>query len=351
MSWDWEKLKRQQQQMGGGGVPPQMDEFLNKLKGFRLPGGMKAGPPVILLIILLILGSSVFYTIGIEEEGVVQRFGRYVRTTEPGLNFKWPMGIEKVTKVPVRSVLNKEFGGPTASQDRRRGGRFGSSGSSASVSLMLTGDLNVVIVPWIVQYKIKDSYNYLFRVQDVDELLSDMSEAVMRLVVGDRSIDEVISKRNEIAVEAADLLQIELDNAEAGIKIDLINMKKTEPPGPVQASWNEVNQAGQEKEQMIYQANEDYNRAIPAARGEADRTIQAAEGYALERVNHAKGDANRFEAIYREYAKARDVTKRRLYLETLRDLLPKLGQKYIIDAEQKNLLPLLNLGKEGGGQR
>jgi membrane protease subunit HflK len=175
-----------------------------------------------------------------------------------------------------------------------------------------------------------------------------MSEAAMRLVVGDRSINEVISKREQIAIEARNVLQAEMDKAESGINIVTIEMKKTNVPGPVQPSFNEVNQATQEKEKMIYQAKEDYNKAIPAARGEAERTIKAAEGYALDRVNRAKGDAARFKALYAEYVKAKDVTKRRLYLESLKELLPKLGEKYIVDADQKNLLPLLNIGKQNG---
>ncbi|MCK4466833.1 MAG: FtsH protease activity modulator HflK, partial [Desulfobacterales bacterium] len=194
-------------------------------------------------------------------------------------------------------------------------------------------------------------YNYLFKVQGVPKLLTDMSEAAMRLVVGDRSINEVISKREEIAIEARHILQREMDKAEAGINIVTIEMKKTNVPGPVQASFNEVNQAVQEKEQMIYKAKEDYNKAIPASKGEAERTIKAAEGYALDRINRAKGDSARFTAVYKEYIKAKDVTKRRLYLETIQELLPKLGQKYIIDSEQKNLLPLLNLGKQIGAQK
>jgi membrane protease subunit HflK len=200
-------------------------------------------------------------------------------------------------------------------------------------------------VPWIVQFRIKNPFDFLFKVLDVRRLLRDMSEASMRLVVGDRSINEVISKRDEIAVEAKGLLQAELDQAETGIHIVTIEMKKTNVPPPVQPSFNEVNQAVQEKEQMIYQAREDYNKAIPAARGEAERTIRAAEGYALDRVNRAKGNADRFVALYNEYVKAKDITKRRLYLETIQQTFPQLGQKYIVDSDQKNLLPLLNLGQ------
>jgi membrane protease subunit HflK len=279
---------------------------------------------------------------------VIQRFGKYVRTNQPGLNFKLPTGIEKLTKVRVTHVYKEEFGFRSARADARE--RFSSGSENINVSLMLTGDLNVAIVPWIVQYRIKDPFNYLFKVQDVNRLLVDMSEAAMRLVVGDRSVNEVINKRNEIAVEAREVLQKEMDNAESGIHIVTIEMKKTNVPGPVQPSFNEVNQAVQEKETLIYQAKEDYNKAVPAARGEAERTIKGAEGYALDRVNRAKGDASRFKSMYAEYAKAKDVTKRRLYLEMLRDFFPKLGEKFIIDADQKNLLPLLNLGKQKGAK-
>ena len=340
MSWDWEKLKQQQQ--GRGNVPPQMDEVIDKIRKFKLPGG----PIVVVVIILLALAVTSVYTVAQNEVGVVQFFGRYVRTTQPGLNFKLPFGIEKVTKVNVREYQTEEFGVATARFDTR--GRMRTGTDNLTVALMLTGDLNVGLVPWIVQYRVKDPYNFLFKVRDVRRLLVDMSEATMRLVVGDRSINEVINARKEIADEAKVLLQKELDQAEAGIQINTIELKKTNVPGPVQPSFNEVNQATQEKEQMIYQANEDYNKAIPAARGEAERTIKAAEGYALNRVNSAKGDVARFVDLYNEYVKAKDVTKRRLYLETLKELFPRLGPKYIVDSDQKNLLPLLNLGKQIG---
>jgi membrane protease subunit HflK len=337
MSWDWEKLKQQQQ--GRGGVPPQMDEFVEKIKRIKFPGG----PLFIILVILVAMALTTFYTVKQNEVGIVQFFGRYVRTAQPGLNFKLPFGIEKVTKVNVREIQTAEFGFSTARVDTRS--RFKSGGENVGESLMLTGDLNVAVVPWIVQYRVKNPFDYLFKVRDARRLLRDMSEATMRLVVGDRSINEVISKRDEIAVEAKNLLQTELDQAATGIHIVTIEMKKTNVPPPVQPSFNEVNQAVQEKEQMIYQAKEDYNKAIPAARGEAERTIRGAEGYALDRVNRSKGDATRFVALYKEYINAKDVTKRRLYLETIKQTFPKLGQKYIIDSDQKNVLPLLNLGK------
>jgi modulator of FtsH protease HflK len=337
MTWDWEKLKDQQQ--GRRPTPPQVDEVLKNIKKIKLPGG-----PLVFLLLFVVLGiySSV-YQVDTDEVGVVQRFGKYAKTTQPGLNFKLPFGIETARLVKVRRILKEEFG--FSSERMGEGRRSGPVSENSSESLMLTGDLNVAVVPWIVQYRIKDPYDYLFKVDKITQLLRDMSEAAMRLVVGDRSINEVISKRDEIAVEAKEVLQAELDNAQAGITVVTIEMKRTNVPGPVQSSFNEVNQATQEKEQTIYQAREEYNKAIPAAKGDAERVIKAAEGYALDRVNRAKGDAARFTSIYTEYAKAKDVTLRRLYLETLQELFPRLGPKYIIDDNQSNMLPLLNLNQ------
>lgn len=344
MAWDWDKLKQQQQRTGGGGGGgPNVDEVIQKFKQFNKPGGWI----IVLVIVLIYLGSSAFYTVAVDEVGVVQRFGEYVRKTGPGLHFKLPRGIERVTKVKTRFVYKEEFGFRTLRAGVRT--QYASDRAYDDESLMLTGDLNVAVVPWIVQYRIRDPYKYLFKVRSVRKTLRDLSESTMRLVVGDRSINEVISKRKEIADEARGLLQQELDEAETGLYISTIEMKKTNVPEPVQPSFNDVNQAIQEKEQIIYQAKEEYNKAIPAARGQAKRTVKAAEGYALDRVNRAQGDASRFVAQYNEYAKAKDVTRRRIYLESLKELFPRLGNKYIIDSSQKNLLPLLNLGKEAQG--
>jgi membrane protease subunit HflK len=262
---------------------------------------------------------------------------------------KWPSGIEKLTKVPVRMVQKEEFGFRTLEAGVRT--RYASDQAYLGESLMLTGDLNVAVVPWVVQYNIKDAAKFLFKVRNVKYTLRDLSESIMRLVVGDRSIDEVINKRDEIAAMAKELLQKELDEAETGINITTLEMQKTNVPETVQPSWNEVNQAEQEREKLIEQARKGYNTIIPQARGQAEKTIKEAEGYALDRVNRAQGDASRFLALYEEYSKAPDVTKRRLYLEALRDVFPKLGDKYIVDAGQENLLPLLNLGQPLGGQK
>ncbi|MDP6179219.1 MAG: FtsH protease activity modulator HflK [Desulfatiglandales bacterium] len=344
MAWDWEKLQ-QQKRGGSGGSPPQMGEVLNKLRGAK---GKYPGVSVIIIaLVILILGSSMLFTVGVDEAGVVQRFGKYHRTATSGLNFKMPTGIEKVTKVKVATLRREAFGFRTVKPGVRT--RFGSGTAYLSESLMLTGDLNVAVVPWIVQYRVKDPYKWLFKVRDIRATLRDLSEATMRLVVGDRSISEVISKRGEIADQAKLLLQEELDNADTGISVTTIEMQKTNVPEPVQPSFNEVNQAIQEKEKMVYQAREEYNKIIPQAKGYAEKTIKAADGYALDRVNRAKGDASRFLSLYEEYSKAEDITKRRMYLETIREVFPKLGNKYILDADQNNLLPLLNLGQLKGG--
>jgi len=243
MSWDWEKLKEQQQ--GKKGVPPQIENFIKKFPKVNLPGL----PLVILILLLVYVGSSMVYTVGVDEVGIIQRFGKYIRTSQPGLNFKLPALIEKVTKVKVRRVYKKEFGFRSIRVDDKQ--RISSEKESDNVSLMLTGDLNVAVVPWIVHYRINDPYNYLFKIREVESLLSDMSEAAMRLIIGDRSINEVISKRGEIAEEAKAVLQTELDKSESGLSIVTIEMEKTNVPEPVQQSFNEVNQAVQEKEKLI----------------------------------------------------------------------------------------------------
>lgn len=334
MNWDWDKLREQQQrykkgQSGGGGQsgdkPPSFEEFFGHFGKFKMPGGF-----MVALLVVLFLGSSMIYTVKPNEEGIVQRFGKYVRKTQSGLHFKLPVGIEKLTKIKTDKIFTEEF-------------RY-TGGDTNEVTLMLTGDLNVALVPWLVQYQISKPEKYLFKVHDPEYLLRDLAQATMRTVVGDRSVDEVIIKRDEIAIACRETLQKELDLAETGLRVVTIEMKKTNVPEPVQPSFNEVNKAQQEKETMIYKANEEYNKAIPAAIGEAQRTILEAEGYALDIVNRAEGDAARFMALYAEYAKAKDVTTRRIYLEKMGDLLPRVGKKYIVDSKQKNILPLLNMG-------
>ncbi|MCX8043046.1 MAG: FtsH protease activity modulator HflK [Desulfobacterota bacterium] len=328
--------------------PPDIEAAIQNMKRFFTGRGF-SGLLIAGLVVAGLLLLSCFYSIQAGEVGVVQRFGRFVRIATPGLNFKLPAGIEKVTRVREQYVYTEEFGIRTIMPGERT--QYAPERQFLDESLMLTGDLNCAVVPWIVQYRISDPYKYLFRVNKVQLTLRDLSEAIMRQVVGDRSINEVITERLEIAVEAKRLLQEALNDADTGITVVNLELKKTTVPEPVQPSFNEVNQAMQEKEKMIYQAREAYNKVIPEALGEAERAVKDAEGYALERINRASGDANRFMALWQEYSKAKDVTRRRLYLEAMGEVLPKLGTKYIIDADQRSLLPLLNLTQPQGGKK
>jgi len=325
--------------------PPDLDAVLKKIKDQFKNSGY-TGAIAIGIAIVGLFAFSCFFSIQADEVGVVQRFGKFTRIARPGLNFKYPAGIEKITRVKEKKVWTEEFGVRTLRAAVRT--QYAPSNQFLNESLMLTGDLNGALVPWIVQYRIGDPEKYLFKIKNVNNTLRDLSEAVMRQVVGDRTIDEVITKRLEIATEAKRSLQEALNIAETGITVANLELKKTTVPAPVQPSFNEVNQAQQEKERMIYEAREAYNKIIPEAKGEAERNISNAEGYALERINRATGDANRFLMQWKEYSKAKDVTRRRLYLETMGEVIPKLGTKYIIDPEQSGLLPLLNLSEKGG---
>ncbi len=326
----------------------QINNILNQLKGrFNTRNKSFFVTIAIIIVVLWILFTGLF-TVAVDEGSVIQRFGRYDRQRGPGLHFKLPDGIEKRTNVKVKKVYTAEFGLRTIKADVET--KYAPEEQYLIESLMLTGDLNCALVPWIVQFRISDPVKFLFKVRDPESTLHDLSEAIMRQVVGDRSINEVITKRLEIADKAKVDLQKVLDEAEIGLTIVNIELKNTNVPGPVQPSFNEVNQALQEKEKTIYQAREEYNKSIPAAKGEAERVIRAAEGYALNRINTAKGDSSLFVSQHAAYAKSKNVTRRRIYLETMEEILPKLGGKYIIDSEQRSILPLLNLGGKGAGK-
>ncbi|UCE20534.1 MAG: FtsH protease activity modulator HflK [Gemmatimonadota bacterium] len=296
------------------------------------------------ILVLIILVTS-FYQIGPDEVGVIKRFGAYVTTTQPGLHLKLPFGIETVTKVRVKYVFKEEFGFRTLKAGVRS--QYARD-KSLEESLMLTGDLNSAVVEWIVQYKVKDPVAFLFHVRGITKTIRDISEAVTRQVVGDRSVDEVIIlSRREIALECQEKIQKRLDTYETGIDVVTVELKDVNPPDPVKPSFNEVNEAKQEKDKMVNEAWEAYNKAVPKAEGEAEKTIRQAEGYALNRVNRAQGDANKFQAIWAEYSRAKDVTRRRLYLEALSNVLPNIQKKVILDEDAKSLVPLLQLGKGG----
>ena len=315
-------------------------------RGFRLPpvprlppGALRLG--AIALAVLVLLLTS-YYQVEPEEVGVIQRFGAYVRTSEPGPHLKLPFGIERVTKVPVQRQLKMEFGFRTVRPGVRS--EFAQPPEALAESLMLTGDLNVGVVEWIVQFRIRDSKAFLFNVRNVPETFRYMSEAAVRQVVGDHSVDEVITiGRADIALAAKEELQRLCDLYGIGIEIQQLVLQDVNPPDPVRPAFNEVNQAIQEKERGINEAWADYNQAVPRAKGEAEQLVRAAEGYALERENRAKGDASRFESLYEEYRRAPEVTRRRMYLETMSDLVPRLGKKVIVDERARGVLPLLQL--------
>ena len=317
-----------------------------KIKPPKLPNfsKRKVGTIVIVLAVLIIVFTGL-YTVNPEEVGVIQRFGKYINTTEPGLHFKIPFGVDKLTKVKVKHVFKEEFGFRTL----KAGVQSKYSARSYDYeSIMLTGDLNIGDVEWIVQYRIKDPVKYLFRIRNIVETIRDLSESVTRQVVGDRSGDEVIVlSRKEIADEIQVELQQKLDNYGAGIEIYTINLQNVNPPERVKPAFNDVNSAKQEKERILNEARQKYNEIIPEAKGKAKRTIEEAEGYAINRVNRANGDAERFNQMYNQYRHARAVTKTRLYLETMQKILPQVEKIYIVDDKQKGILPLLNLDKGG----
>jgi len=295
------------------------------------------------ILVLLVLVTSI-KTIKPEEEGVVLFLGRYTRKVNPGLNFIVPLGVEKMYKIPVQRQLKLEFGFRTETPGVRT---TYSDKDFGAESLMLTGDLNLADVEWVVQYRIMDSYKYLFRVRDAEDALRDMSEAAMRKVVGDRTVNEVLTVgRQAVATNMETILQEMCVEYENGIRIEQVVLQDVNPPETVKPSFNAVNQAQQERETLINQAESEYNQVIPRARGEAEETIQLAEAYALNRVNRAIGEADRFSSLYAEFIKAPEVTKKRIYFETLERILPKIGDKIVVDEKGNNVLPLLNMDRK-----
>jgi membrane protease subunit HflK len=314
---------------------PDLGKQLRRIQG-GVPWGWILG-----LLVLLILVFNTFYVIEPEEVGVVLRFGRFIGPpTQPGLHAKIPL-VEQVFKVPVQRQLKEEFGFRTAEPGVRT--RY-SEADFSKESLMITGDLNLADVEWSVQYRIEDPEKFLFRVRNVRSTFRDMSESVMREVVGDRTINEVVTfGRVELAGVVQKDLQELCNQYQTGIHVDRVVLQNVFPPDPVRPSFNEVNQAEQEKDQKIKAAQEEYNKVVPRARGEAEQKIRQAEGYALDRVNRARGDAARFTSLYEAYRKAPSVTRKRMYLETLGTILPRAGRKVVVDEDVSGLLPLLNL--------
>lgn len=309
-------------------------------------GGSNKGSLLGLLVVGVVglVGYTFYtasYTVPSDSVGIVQRFGQYSTERSSGLHFKLPLGIDTVTILPVKRQLKQEFGFVTAGATNTSQVR---PNDLAQQSQMVTGDLNAALVEWVVQYRISEPQKYLFEVRNPGETLRDLSESVMRAVVGDRTVDEVITiGRQEIENEALVNMQDLVAKYAIGVSIDQVQLKNINPPRPVQESFNEVNQAQQEKESLINAARREYNKVIPLAEGEKDQRIRAADGYRLKRVNEAEGDASRFNAVLTEYLKAPDVTRRRIYIETLQEVLPDLDSKIIIDENSRQILPLMHL--------
>ena len=321
-----------QDNFSGMNLPPQLKSLSKNLRY------------IILGIIVFVVAFSSFFTVNPEEVGVVMRFGEFTRTAQPGLNYKIPF-VEEVRYVPIQRQLKHEFGYRTTSSGVQS--TYQKAGYEDE-SLMPTGDLNLADVEWVVQYRVTDPYNFLFKIRNPEETLRDMSEAAMRQVVGDRTVNEVLTVgRAEVTQRVQELIQNLADEYESGINIEQVVLQDVNPPDPVKASFNAVNEAQQQKETLINQAKSEYNKVVPRAKGEAQETIQRAEGYAINRINRAEGEASRFNQLYREYVKAPEVTKRRIYLETLESILPEIGNKIVTDQNGNNVLPLLQMQMNG----
>jgi len=296
----------------------------------------------IVLALAVILGFSSYYAVPTDSKGVVQRFGKFNRITEPGLHFKLPL-IETVQKPQVERIFKDEFGYLTLQAGVQS--KYGRKNTDES--LMLCGDLSVAQVEWVIQYQISDPKLFLFNVRNPAKLIRDVSESVMRAVVGDSSVDEVLSlRRNLIDTEAEQKMQALLNKYESGIRIIAVKLQDVNPPDKVKSAFNDVNAAQQDKEKLVNQALEEYNKVIPRAKGEALQKIKQAEAYAVDRINTAQGDASRFNQIYAEYKQNKDVTRRRMYLESLGKVLPNVQKKYIVDESVKGLLPVMQIGEK-----
>lgn len=348
---DWENKNPAEE------IEKKIIDFINRIKsstkGDGQGGGKGPGKAVfvaIALAVLLVIGGfTSFYEVDTEETAVVLRFGEFAGYSEPGLHFKIPFGVEQVYLVPTGRVLKEEFGFRTVQAGVRS--TYTKRGLEEE-ALTLTGDLNVSDVEWIVQYQVADPFKFIFRINDPVGTIRDICEAMVRKVVGNNNVSEVLTtERAELATKIEQDLQTILNEYDIGVRIVTVKFQDVTPPDPVKTAYNEVNEAEQQKESLIFKAREQYNREVPRASGEAKQIIQEAEGYAAERINKALGESNRFLAILAEYRKAPTVTRQRMYLETMEEVLPKLEEIYVMDESGGGLLPLLPLRSEQGGKK
>jgi membrane protease subunit HflK len=328
----------------GQSLPPFIERFREFFAQPGDPGRSILIVAIVAAVLLLFVAiSSSVYTVQPEGQAVVKRFGRVVAVQPPGLQFKMPFGIDRQTFVPTERVLKQEFGFRTIS-NAARGSDYRKSNDLQVESLMLTGDLKVVDMEWVVQYRVIDPAKYLHRVRDVDQTIRDISEAVNRRIVGNSLGSDVLTvKRVQIASAAKRELQTILDRFDMGVSIGTVELQDVTPPDPVKPAFNEVNQAEQEKERIINQAEKKRNQMLPRARGEAVKALETAEGYRAQRVNRATGEADRFKSILEQYKNSPEITRRRLYLEMVDSVLPKLGRVVVVEENQTSPLPLLNL--------
>ncbi|MDZ7642289.1 MAG: FtsH protease activity modulator HflK [Desulfurivibrio sp.] len=310
------------------------------------PGGSGINPGTVAVVIAVVLAAvllfSSFYTIRPGEQGVVLRLGKYHHTAMPGLNYKIPL-VDVAHKVDMETVRKEQFG----FRSRQVGDRnqYEKQGYTRE-SLILTSDRNVIDIEWVVQYRVGDPYRFLFRIRNIPQAVRDLSEMIMRRRVGNMNFDEVLERRAVLADAVGRELQDTLQKYESGVEIITVQLQDVNPPGPVKPAFNEVNEADQDRARLVNEAEEAYNKEVPKARGTARRTVEEARGYAIARVNEAQGETSRFTALLKEYQQEPEVTRRRLYLETMRQVLPKVEEVVVIDREQQqSMLPLLNLGK------
>jgi len=293
---------------------------------------------LIILAILVMVGvNSSYFTVDTAEKAVVLKFGKYQKTVGEGLNFKWPFGIDRVIKVPI-SAITMDFS-EHPEENFRRSNDFRTSRIKNN-ELVATGDLNVVAIEWKIEYRIINARKYLFNARNPSQNIRDISMSVIRRVVGDLSVNDVIEKRAQISPEAKILTQKILDQYDLGIEVVILQLRGVNPPNKVKPAFNDVNSAKQEQRQMINDAEKEYNKVIPLARGEADKKIADAEAYAVKVINQAKGDSKRFDSILGAYRQAPKITKKRLYLETFEKILKKVDRFTLIDESLKGILPL-----------
>ena len=314
---------------------------------FMIPKLATVGNSILIIgIVAVALIWSSFYSVGPDEVGVILRFGKYVRTTESGLHMKLPFGVEQVKKPKIRKRFTQEFGFRTLKAGVQSTITKSGYGNE---SLMLTGDLNSAVVTWIVQYQIKDPMDFLFNVRKVEGTIRDISEVAMRQTVGDRSVDEILTfGRGEINQEVQVIMQEILDSYGLGVQIVLVNLQDVDPPPSVKPAFDEVNAATQDMDRLIQEARREFNESVPRAKGRAEQQVRQAEAYAVERINLSEGESSRFISLYNEYRKAKRVTKRRMYLETLAEVLPKIENKWIVEGGGNGILKLLDLNMKKG---